>query len=72
MYLLQNGDQILIKTYDGIWHKVCIQDIQSYKMNDKSKYIEILIELKERTYILSTKTRTFINFEILDKIMKGV
>lgn len=72
LYLLQNGDQIVLKTYDSVWHKVSIQDILSYKMVDKKKYIEILLNLKERTYILSTKNKKMINFEILDKIMKGV
>ena len=72
IFLLQNGDQILIKTTDSIWHKVCIQDIQSYKMVDKAKHIQISIVLENRTFVISTQKKIFVNFEILDRIIKGI
>ena len=72
IYLLKNGDQILLQTIDDIWHKICIQDISSYKMVDKKKYMLIHLKYNGRVFTLSTKNRDFINFEILDKIMKGV
>lgn len=72
IYLLKNGDQILLQTVDDIWHKMSIQDISSYKMVDKKTYMLIHLKYNGRIYTLSTKNRDFINFEILDKIMKGV
>lgn len=72
MYLLHNGDQALVKTYDGVWHKICIQDIKKYRMNDKKKHIQIDMKVGDRVYVLSTKNKTYVNFEVLDKIIKGI
>lgn len=72
MYLLQNGDQALVKTFDGVWHRICIQDIKKYRMNDKKKHIQIDMKVGDRVYVLSTKNKTYVNFEVLDKIIKGI
>jgi hypothetical protein len=72
LYLLHNGDQALLKTYDGVWHKICIQDIKKYRMNDKKKHLQIDMKVGDRVFVLSTKNKTFVNFEVLDKIIKGI
>jgi len=72
IYLLQNGDQILLRTIDGIWHKICIQDIQSYSMDDQAKHIKITINVFDKKYVISTQNKKFTNFEILNRIMSGV
>lgn len=72
IYLMRNGDQILLKTIDGIWHKINIQEIQKYNMKDKGRIMYIDIITNNRKYSLSTKNKEFVNFEILDKVLKGV
>ena len=72
MWLLQNGDQVLIKTYDGIYHKLPIQEITNYRMVDKSSHMDIVINNCGKKYTLSTKNKTYVNFTILDRIIKGV
>ena len=42
IYLLKNGDQIIVRTADSIYHKICIQDIVSYKMVEKKSYMNII------------------------------
>ena len=72
IWLLKNGDQILVKTYDGIMHKLCIQEITDYNLIDKQTHMEIIINNCGKMYEMSTKNKKFINFIILDKIIKGV
>ena len=72
MLLLKNGQQVLLKTIDGVWHKICIQDIEDYKMVDKKSHMQILIKNNGRNFTMSTKNKKFINFELIDKIIKGV
>lgn len=72
VYLLKNGDQILVKTLDGIMHKLCIQDMLKYELIDRAKHMDISINNGGRQYLLSTKNKEFVNFELLDKIIKGV
>ena len=72
IYLMKNGDQILILTVDGIYHKVWIQDIASYKLIEKKNYMNIIIDWSHRKYHISTDKKEYINFEIIDKIIKGV
>lgn len=72
MYLMKNGDQILLLTSDGVYHKVCIQDIVSYKMIEKKGFMNIVINCSYRKYLICTQNKEYVNFEILDKIIKGV
>ena len=72
LYLYQNGTQVLLQTYDGMLHKLNLKDNNEHDVIDEKDSLTFVMYNSGRDFILRGKDAVKIDFDILDRILKGV
>ena len=71
-YLYQNGEQVLLQTYDGMLHRMNITDNEGFQIRELKDNLVFDVENGGRTYTLDNKDCELIDFELLERILKGI
>jgi len=71
MWLMRNGDQVVVQTYDKIMHKLNVYDNLDYEMVERKKDTIFVITNSGREYLISLNRSVHIDYDIIDRIMKG-
>lgn len=73
MWLLENGQQLVIETMDGVLHKVNIMNNDSYEIVDRGKYgLVFLMDNSARTFYFATKFAVKADINMLDRVVRGI
>lgn len=72
LFLYQNGEQLALQTYDGMYHKINITGIESYEILDKKNHLIFKLVSNGRAYIINNEGCSLIDFELLDRVLKGI
>ena len=72
MWLYQNGDQILVQTFDGMFHRMNIIDNDEHLIVEKKDHLKFVMINSGRKYLLSNKNCIKIDYDMVDRLMKGV
>ena len=73
MWLLKNGDQLVLRTFDGVMHKINIvhnteHEIQTAKNNE----LIFVMTNCNRDFKLSNKEAKYIDYDLVDRIVHSV
>jgi preprotein translocase subunit YajC len=74
MYLMENGQQVVLETYDGILQKINILHSDQYNIEteDDGESILFVMENDGRDFQMSTKDCKLVNLDLTDRICKGI
>jgi hypothetical protein len=72
MYLLENGQQIICETYDGILQKLNILASDQYKIDADGNSVTFAFVNEERGFELKTDKATVVDLNLTDRIVKGI
>lgn len=72
MWLYKNGDQILIQTYDKMLHRLNIIDNQEHEIVENKDHLVFVMNNAGREYLLANKNAQRIDYELIDRVMKGI
>ena len=72
LWLFQNGDQILMETYDGQLHRMNIKDNTEHEIVEQKNHLVFVIENSGRTYLMSNLDCKKLDYNLVDRIMKGI
>ena len=72
-YLFENGEQLLLKTHDGVLHKLDIIYNDSHRLaENKDKSLIFVIENGNREYFLNSKQAELLDYHVVDKIIRAI
>lgn len=72
MYLLQNGDQIVVETFDKMLHRLNIIDNEEHEIVENKDHLVFVMNNSGREYLVANKGCVKIDYDLVDRIMKGV
>jgi hypothetical protein len=72
MWLLKNGDQLIVETYDKMLHKFNIIDNQEHEIVDNENHLVFVMNNSGREYLIVNKNAAVIDYDLLDRICKGI
>jgi len=72
MWLYQNGDQILVQTFDGMFHRMNIIDNDEHEIVENKDHLVFVMNNSGREYLLRNKNCPKIDYDIIDRLMKGI
>lgn len=72
MWLYQNGDQVLVKTYDGMLHRMNIIDNNEHEIVENKDHLVFVMNNSGREYLLSNKDCKVIDYDLVDRLIKGI
>lgn len=73
MHLFENGEQLLVRTADGVLHKLDILHTESHHLEDgKNGSLAFVMENSGRPYRIETKGALAVDFPLLDKLAKAI
>ena len=72
-YLYESGDQLLLRTADGVLHKLDILFNDSHRLaENKDKSLIFVIENGDREYFINSKEAEVLDYHIMDKIIRAI
>jgi len=72
-FLYENGEQMLVKTMDGVLHKLDIIHNDTHRLaENKDKSLIFVIENADREYFFNSKQAEQLDYQIIDKIIRAV
>lgn len=72
MWLLKNGDQLIVQTYDKMLHKLNIMDNEEHEIVDNKDHLLFVMNNSGREYLIANKNAKTIDYDLLDRILKGI
>ena len=73
MWLMKNGNQLVIETYDGVLHKVNIIENREHEIIDsKDKSIVFVMKNAGREFYLSTKNAVKLDYNLIDRVIRAI
>jgi hypothetical protein len=72
MWLYQNGDQVLVQTYDGMLHRMNIIDNNEHEIVENKDHLVFVMNNSGREYLLSNKDCKVIDYDLVDRLIKGI
>jgi len=72
MWIYQNGNQILLQTYDGMLHRLNIIDNSEHEIVENKDHLVFVMNNSGREYLLANKNAQRIDYDMIDRLMKGV
>jgi protein associated with RNAse G/E len=73
MWLLKNGDQVAIRTFDGVMHKLNIVHNTEYEIiPTKQKDLIFVMTNCGRDFKICNKDAKYIDYDLVDRIIHSV
>ena len=73
MWLLKNGDQVVVKTFDGVLHKVDIVQIEEHEVQTKkNKELINVMTSFGRSFSMSNKNAQYLDYDLVDRVIPVV
>lgn len=72
MWVYQNGDQILVQTYDGMLHRLNVIDNNEHEIVENKDHLVFVMNNSGREYLLANKNCAVIDYDLIDRLMKGI
>ena len=73
MHVFENGEQLLVKTADGILHKLNIIDNETHRYDvGKDKSLVFTMENSGREYKVRTKDAEVLDYQLMDKLLRAI
>jgi hypothetical protein len=74
MYLMENGRQLIVETYDGVLQKLNILASDKYEIGSTKDGSGVMFTMcnNERDFEISTQGAKLINYDLTDRIVKGI
>lgn len=72
MWLYQNGNQVLVQTYDGMLHRLNIIDNAEHEIVENKDHLVFVMNNSGREYLIANKNAQKIDYDMIDRLMKGV
>ena len=72
LWIYQNGDQMLIQTYDGMLHRMNIVDNHEHEIVENKDHLVFVMNNSGREYLLTNKHVVKIDYDLVDRLLKGI
>ena len=73
MWLMKNGNQHIVETYDGVLHKVNIIENREHELIDaKDKSIVFVMRNAGREFYFSTKNAIKLDYNLIDRVIRAI
>ena len=73
MWLMKNGNQLIVETYDGVLHKVNIIENREHELIDtKDKSIVFVMRNAGREFYFSTKNAIKLDYNLIDRVIRAI
>jgi len=73
MWLLKNGDQVVVRTFDGVLHKLDIVHVEAHEvLTKKNKELVFVMDVCGRSFSMSNKNAEYIDYDLVDRVIHAV
>lgn len=72
MWVLKNGDQVIIETYDKMLHRLNIIDNKEHEIVENPDHLVFVMNNSGREFLVANKNAVNIDYDLVDRIMKGI
>lgn len=72
LWVYKNGNQILVQTYDGMLHRLNVIDNNEHEIVENKDHLVFVMNNSGREYLLANKNCAKIDYDMIDRLMKGV
>lgn len=73
MWLMKNGNQLIVETFDGVLHKLNIIENREHEIIDnKDKSIVFVMKNAGREFYFSTKNASKLDFNLIDRVIRAI
>jgi len=73
MWLMKNGDQVVLRTVDGVMHKINIVHNTEHEIKTtKNKDLIFVMTNCNRDFKICNKGAKYIDYELIDRIIHSV
>lgn len=72
MWLLKNGDQVVVETFDGMLHRMNIADNESHEIVENKDHLVFVMNNAGREYLIANKNCVKIDYDLIDRVIKGI
>lgn len=73
LWLLDNGDQLVVETMDGLLHKLNIIDNREHELTEaKDKSLLFVMSNSGREFIIAAKNSEKIDYDMIDRIIRAI
>jgi hypothetical protein len=72
MWLLKNGDQVVLLTFDGVMHKLNIVHNTEHEIQTAKKELIFVMTNCNRDFKMSNKEAKYIDYDLVDRIIHSV
>ncbi len=72
VFLYQNGEQILLQTFDGMFHRLNVKDNNEHEIVEGKGHLVFVMNNSGREFLISNKDCERIDYDLVDRLIKGV
>lgn len=72
IYLYQNGDQILVQTFDKMFHRLNISSNDEHEIVENKDHLLFVMNNSGREYLVANKNCVKIDYDLIERIIKGI
>lgn len=73
MWVLKNGDQLIVETFDGMLHKLNIMDNREHEITEsKDKSLIFVMVNSGREFYISAKNAEKIDYDLIDRVIRAI
>ena len=74
MWLMKNGDQVVVQTYDNLFHKLNISQNTHHNIitDKKTNELEFVMTNCGRNFSVSNQGAQYIDYDLIDRIIHSV
>ena len=72
LWLLKNGDQVLVQTFDKMLHRLNIIDNKEHEIVENTDHLVFVMNNSGREYLIANKNSVILDYDLIDRVIKGI
>jgi len=69
---MENGSQLILRTFDGVMHKASIIENREHEVIQIKNSLIFVMKNSGREYLISCKDAKMMNYELIDRIVRAI
>lgn len=71
-WLMENGNQLVLRTFDGVLHKVSIIENREHEIVQTKTSLIFVMKNSGREYLISCKDAKMLDYDLIDRIVRAI
>ena len=72
LWLMQNGEQIVFETFDGVLHKINVIENREHEIVQGKNSLIFVMRNSGREYFISCKDAPVMDYDLVDRLVRAI